>query len=216
AQYREAMAEPNTARLHSLPMEVEASYVAEMARAEMVKRYGEEAYTAGYRVITTLSGRLQQAANTALRAALLDYDQRHGYRGPEGRVSLAEHAESEAWERALSGYMVSGGLSPALVIQVEDQSAKVYRKGGETVELKWENLAWAQPYIDENRRGPAPKTAGDIFRPGDIVRLQPLPDGDWRLAQLPAVEGAFVVVAPNDGKITALVGGFDFNQSKFN
>lgn len=216
AQYQEAVAEPNTAQLHSLPVEVEASYVAEMVRAEMVQRYGEEAYTAGYRVITTLSGRLQQTANTALRAALLDYDRRHGYRGPEGHFSLAEHAEPEAWERVLSGYAVVGGLPPALVIQVEDRSAKVYRKGGETVELEWEGLAWAQPYINENYRGPAPKTAGDVLKPGDVVRLQPLPDGGWRLAQLPAVEGAFVALGPHDGRITALVGGFDFNQSKFN
>ncbi len=216
AQYREALGEPNTAQLHSLPIEVEASYVAEMARAEMVQRYGEEAYTAGYRVITTLSGRLQQAANTALRAALLDYDQRHGYRGPEGHFNLAEHANPEAWERALSGYAFIGGLSPALVIQVEDRGAKVYRKGGETVELEWEDLSWAHPYINENHRGPAPKTAGDVLKSGDVIRLQPLPDGGWRLAQLPAVEGAFVALGPNDGGIAALVGGFDFNQSKFN
>ncbi len=216
AQYRAAVSEPDTARLYSLPTEVNAPYVAEMVRAEMVRRYGEEAYTAGYRVVTTVDGRLQQTANAAVRAALLKYDQRHGYRGPEGHFDLAQHPGPEAWDRLLGGYAVIGELLPGLVVRVEGQSATVYRRGGATVELEWNGLSWAHPYINENKRGPAPKTAAEILKPGDIVRLQPLPEGEWRLAQLPAVEGAFVALDPRDGAIRALVGGFDFNRSKFN
>jgi penicillin-binding protein 1A len=214
-QHRAALAEPDSARLHALAIEVEAPHVAEMVRTEMMRRFGEEAYTGGYRVYTTLEARLQRTATAALRTALLEYDRRHGYRGAERRVDLAAHPDSAAWERLLAVPAV-GQLVPALVLEVGEQSVTAMRRGGELVELDWAALSWARPYIDENRRGPAPKTAADILSRGDLIRLQALPEGGWRLAQVPAVEGALVALAPRDGAALALVGGFDFAASKFN
>jgi penicillin-binding protein 1A len=217
AQYRQALAEPDSARLHALAPEVHAPHVAEMVRAEVVQRFGEEeAYTAGLRVFTTIDARAQGAANAALRAGLLAYDERHGYRGPEARFDLAAHADEAAWESLLGGQRPVGGLLPGLITAVEERGAEVYLRGGEIATLGWEALSWARPFITENRQGPAPQSATDVVQPGDLVRLQALPEGGWRLAQVPAVEGALAAVAPRDGALLSLVGGFDFFSSKFN
>ncbi|MDO9372413.1 MAG: penicillin-binding protein 1A [Gammaproteobacteria bacterium] len=220
ADYKAALAEPETAQRHALEIEVEAQHVAEMVRAEMVSRYGEDAYTGGYKVYTTLDTRLQPAANQALRAGLLEYDKRHGYRGPERHIELTLLLQPEDWTRILEGSPEVGRVQAALVLKVAAQSVTVFQPALGTLELPWAGLSWARPYIDENHRGPAPKTALEFLKPGDIVRIEPLPgnqaDQQWGLSQLPAVEGALVALNPNDGAIIALAGGFDFYQSNFN
>ncbi|RMD79730.1 MAG: penicillin-binding protein 1A, partial [Gammaproteobacteria bacterium] len=222
AAYRRALAAPITARSHRLRPEVEAAYAAELVRAQLLARYGERAYTMGLAVRTTLDGRLQQAAVAALRGALEAYDRRHGYRGPEARVSLPPGAGPEAWRRALAGRAVLGGLRPAVVVAVGERAAAAYIKdpalpeGGRLGLLPWEGLSWARPYRDENHRGPAPRSAGEVVAVGDVVRVRPRPDGAWDLAQLPQVEGALVALRPEDGSVAALAGGFDFRRSKFN
>jgi penicillin-binding protein 1A len=182
-----------------------------------VRRYGGEAYTAGYRVYTTLDNRLQEGANRALRTALLEYDRRHGYRGALRKLELDLAVPShEEWDRVLREIGVVGGLRPGLVLEVSEKEAVVYLHGGQQVLVPWEGLKWARTYISDNQRGPVPKMATDIVQTGDIVRLQSLADDTWYLAQEPLVSGALVSLSPRDGAIMALVGGFDYYQSKFN
>lgn len=213
---QQAIAEPATARFHGQMVEVEAPYVAEMTRAAMVERYGADAYTAGFRVFTTVDARLQKAANQALRDGLLDYDRRHGYRGPERHVELEDFPDEQARDRLLQDIGNVGRLRVGLVVAVEDQQASVYLGRGKQIQLTWEALEWARPYIDENRRGPQPEKAADVVKPGDVIRVEVGADDQWLLAEVPDVAGALVALDPNNGAIRALVGGFDFYQSKFN
>jgi penicillin-binding protein 1A len=210
---------PVTATLHSASLEVEAPYLAEMVRAEMVERYGTDAYTEGYRVITTIDSRLQTAADEAVRTALHEYDQRHGYRGPEQHLDLSTQRDPQAWSALLKEIKTVGNLRPALVIKVEEKTAEVYLEDGSTQRLEWEALQWARHDIDENSLGPWPKQASDILKPGDIIRLRTeLTDKGpvTLLAQIPTVEGALVSLRPDDGSLVALVGGYDYYHSKFN
>ncbi|NIR28554.1 MAG: penicillin-binding protein 1A [Gammaproteobacteria bacterium] len=215
--YRAAVNAPVTARLHALSVEVEAPYVAEMVRAEMEAREGAEAYTRGLRVHTTIDSRLQRLANQALRVGLVDYDRRHGYRGPVAQVTLPENPEdTAALDALLAEHRVIGGLVPAIVLAVSEKQATVYGRGGVgEITLPWEALSWARPHISENRLGPEPKAAGDILAPGEVVHIERRAD-KWLLAQLPEVEGALVALDPDEGSIRALTGGFDFRHSKFN
>jgi penicillin-binding protein 1A len=184
-----------------------------MVRAQMEERVGEAAYTAGFTVYTSAHSRLQQAANAALREALIDYDRRHGFRGPELRVEPGASADAAA--RAVADIPAVGGLQAGVVVSVEGQTAAVLTDRFGEIAIGWEGLSWARPYIDENRRGEEPKQAADILAPGDVVRVEPFEEG-WRLAQVPDVEGAIVALDPADGAIVALAGGFDFFRSKFN
>ncbi len=215
-QYDKARANGVTASLHALGTDLEAPYVAEMARAWMVDKYGTDAYTAGYRVYTTVDAHLQDIANKALRNDLLAYDQRHGYRGPEGHVDLSNKISFDQWDDALAAYGTVGSLLPALVVEVDDQSAIAYNPTIGMVPLEWAGLVWARPYMDDNTLGATPAHAGDILKNGDIIRIQWQDDCNFHLAQVPAVSGALVSLRPVDGAIQALVGGFDFYNSKFN
>ena len=214
--YREALAEPDQASLHAPVVEVEAPWVAEMVRDYMVGRFGETAYSAGYRVVTTLDGDRQQAANRALRSALLAYDRRHGYRGAIRHVELDGAATEEDWAGLLEGERSVGGLQPALVTAVEGQTAHLYLADFGVSELGWDGLSWARPYQTVNRVGPEPARAADVLAPGDVIYVERLADGGWRLAQLPEIEGALVSLRPRDAAVQALAGGFSFYRSKFN
>ncbi|HTT07569.1 MAG TPA: penicillin-binding protein 1A [Gammaproteobacteria bacterium] len=238
AQYDEAMRAPIATSLHGLPIEVEAPDMAEMVRSALIEKYGEEtATTSGFRVYTTLDSRLQEAANTALRTALIDYDRRHGYRGAERHVDLPPNSAQTQWATALANDEVSVDLLPGIVTAVADKSIDVYTPTAGVIHVEWPGLSWAAPYIDKDKHGPAPKTARETVKVGDIVRVQLAADeepGDdsarkkkseaavkpsqrqWRLAQIPAVQGALISMVPGDGAIRALVGGFDYAHSKFN
>jgi penicillin-binding protein 1A len=233
----EAASAPNTAAWHGQAIEASAPHVAEMARDMALARYGESAYTSGHRVITTVDSRLQEAANEALVKALLDYDTRHGYRGAEARVVVPAGSGAEQWRSALAEKRVSGGLEPALVLSVDGQTATVFSAAHGELTLTWDGLRWGRPYLSHDAVGAAPENAAQIVAPGDIVRIArivaaaPSSAGaaseaaqavaaaepmQWRLAQLPAVEGALVSLDPQDGRVLALVGGFDYERSKFN
>ena len=215
-----ARAEPSNASLYDAPIDVSAAYVAEMVRAEMVSRYGEDAYTSGLRVYTTIDARLQGAANTSLRQALLEYDQRHGYRGVEHKIELVDNPVLEElfpdWDRELDARGEYGNLLPALVVKVSAQTAQVYLEGGKLIDLPWEGMSWAAPYKSANAIGNAPEKAEDIFKPGDVIRVYTDAANAWRLGQIPDAQGALVALDPNDGAVRALVGGYDFYRSKFN
>jgi penicillin-binding protein 1A len=215
-QYRQALDEPDAASLHAATIEVQAPYVAEMVRAYMVEQFGGDAYSAGYRVFTTLDGKRQNAARSAVRDGLLAYDRRHGYRGVVRHFELEPDASVEDFDDLLKETKTIGSLLAALVVEVEGQSARIYLAGQGYADLDWEAIAWARSYVSVNQRGPEPKSADQVIQRGDLIRVEALPEGRWRLAQVPVVSGALVSVHPQDGALQALVGGFDFYQSKFN
>ena len=213
--YKTALAEPDEARVHTIQAEITAPYLAEMVRDEMVKQYGEEAYTSGFDVVTTVESSLQAEANRALRDDLLEYSQRHGYRGPEGHVDLSGIAADDQ-PKLLKDYPAWGGVEAGLITAVEDRSAKVILRDGRTITIEWSGLSWARPYKGVNVMGSAPGKASDVVAVGDIIRLDSNDKGKWRLTQLPRVQGALVSLRSDDGAVVALVGGFDFSLSKFN
>jgi penicillin-binding protein 1A len=218
-EMEEAMKMPVVARMHKSQAEVEAPYIAEMVRAEMVRMFGEKAYTTGYRVYTTIDKKSQTAAKNAITKTLLEYDRRHGYRGAEQHFKIQPEADSSTLDRFLQDIKKVGVLTPALVTRVQDKTAHIYLGSGQHARIEWEGLEWARPYINENRRGKALKQASDILKPGDLVRVLTTTTGEktgWLLSQIPAIQGALVSLDPNDGAIRSLVGGYDYYQSKFN
>ena len=214
---------PLAAAKHALRSDTVAPYVAELVRQYMIQTYDEKTYAGGFHVYTTLNAKHQQAAVRALRAGLLDYEHRHGYRGPAGHVTIRGKPDAENLDDALKDFRTVGDLLPGVVLKVEEKSAQVYTQDGATVELGWGGLSWARRYIDENTLGGAPKNAADVVKPGDIIYLEAIEDtqqlqetGAWRLAQIPEVAGGLVALRPSDGAVLALTGGFDFAQSSFN
>jgi len=213
ADYDAAVAAPVESQEHGPRVEIDAPYVAEMVRTEMASRYGDDAYTAGYKVTTTLDSRLQHAADWSLRAALLEYDRRHGYRG---RVARVASTDETGMGEALDNTPEVGGLIPAVVTAVGAKSATVRTESG-TVEIPWDGgLSWAKKGDDKGTLGPAPRVPSDVVAAGDVVYVLPAGGGQAYLAQVPLIQGAFVALDPQDGAIVALVGGFDYYQSKFN
>jgi penicillin-binding protein 1A len=187
-----------------------------MARAEVVSRYGDDAVNQGYRVYTTIDGRLQTAANRALRIGLIEYSRRHGYKGPLKQLPLDEHTTAARFDAALSDVPEVGGLHPAVVVSVAPQSARVYIRSMGFAQIDWDGLSWAHRRISDTRVGPAPKRADEVLQRGDVVYVVTNDQGVAVLAQLPEAQGALVALDPNDGAIVALVGGFDYFDNKFN
>lgn len=214
--YDAAMKESDLAQAHEAPVEVDAPYFAELVRQEAIERLGNNALTDGYVVKTTLNSTNQEAANRALREALMTYDRRHGWRGAEGHVDLAADAAREQWDQALSDYRPIAGLVPALVTELAKDHATLQLADGQAVSLAFEAVEWARPRIDEDRRGAAPKNISSVLKRGDVVRLQLDAEGNWKLTQIPAAEAAIVALNPEDGAIESMVGGFSFLRSKFN
>lgn len=216
AAFLEASEAPVTARYHSREIEVYAPYVAEMVRTQLFEEYGEEIYTSGFNVYTTIRGEHQQAANKALQTALLEYDRRHGYRGPVAEIELAESEDKATLESKLEDYESIGPLKPAVVTQVSDESATIFIRQVGFAELSLGSMKWARKKLSTNSRGAVPKTVSDVMKAGDIIRVENMQGESWKLAQLPEAQGALVAVAPFDGAVTALNGGFDYFNNKFN
>jgi penicillin-binding protein 1A len=221
--YDEAMTWEMTSRLYGAAVELNAPYVAEMVRSEMLKRYGEGTYTDGYQVVTALDSRLQKAANYSLRNGLLEFTRRRGYRGPITAVDLSDEILAKPFTewpigiREMLEQYAPGGLSVALVTAVhEDNTASILLRGGKTDTLPWSGIRWANPFINRDTFAPAPETAAEVLAPGDLIYVMPTTKGTWALAQVPEVQGAVVSIDPYDGAVTALTGGFDFTTSKFN
>jgi len=222
-EYEAAMDTPMESTLHGTDKELQADYVAEMVRREMLSRYGEGTYTAGYQVVTSLDSRLQAAADYALRNGLLEFTRRRGFRGPISNFELPPNllkTRFAEWPveilQTLDQY-APGGLSVALVTQLnENNSAGIIFKNGEPGLLPWSGMSWAKPFIDPTTTGPAPEAITDVLAPGDVIFVMPTTAGFWALAQVPEAQGAVVSVDPQDGAITSLAGGFDFATSKFN
>ena len=212
-----ANAEPVVARAHTPLYSIDAQYVAEMARLELRKRFGPQAETAGYKVYTTIDGRLQAAANRAVRLGLIEYDRRYGYRGPVGHADLQESAEGSELEAVLDEYPAMGLLTPAVVTGVAERAAQVYVKGYGHEVIAWDGLSWARRSLDQGESvGPALKDAAEAVSRGDIVYV--VTDGHHgaQLVQVPEAQAALVSLDPNDGAVAALVGGFDYFANKYN
>jgi len=210
-----ANAEPILGRAHAPLFDVEAPYVAEMARLEIRNRFGTAAESAGYKVYTTVDGRLQTAANRALRIGLIEYDRRHGWRGPLGRSDMTAASPPEQLDSVLEEYGPIGDLVPAVVLSAQDRSTSVFVKGFGPARIDWDGLSWARPQRSD-ALGAAPKTAADIASVGDIVYVVTDGHGSAQLAQLPEAQSALVALDPNDGAIVSLVGGFDYFTNKYN
>ncbi|MEK6807333.1 MAG: penicillin-binding protein 1A [Pseudomonadota bacterium] len=209
-QQQQASAEPLSAREARPGSEVEADFVAEMVRAELIARYGEQAYETGYTVITTIDSKRQTAAVTALRAGLSAYDERRGWRGAEARLPAEAMAELKLKtdephplvSAALESKPAVAELIPAMVLEFAPERLRLWSAQG-VVELKQEGFSWAN-FSKDNR--PAP---------GDLVRVRRT-GKTWRLAQIPEAQGALVALDPHDGAIQSLSGGFDFFHNKYN
>ena len=215
-RFLEADSAPVTASLHSPSIDLEAPYVAEMVRKHLVEEYGDNTYSDGYVVTTTIRDTLQVAANRALNLALLEYDERHGYRGPEQHYELTPDMAGDGWDQLLDAHAAIADLVPALIIEERGFTASAWVAGSGRIALDWNSMGWARRYINENVRGPAPRNIGEIVKVGDIVRVRKDASGRWRLAQIPDIEGGLVSLDPHNGATLALVGGFDFYRSKFN
>ena len=222
AEYQAALAEPVLGRRYGTETQLDAPYVAEMVRAEMYRKFGAAAYTAGFKVTTTIDSRLQKAANRALHDTLLAYDERHGYRGPLAHVDLpsgvAEGGASAASELrgVLDDYPRVVDYEAAIVLGVEPESARVFfaDRGEQTIDFT--AVSWAAPFINDDAVGTRPTSMQEVLKRGDVVRFRRDAAGNWRLAQIPEVEGAFASVDPLDGSVVALTGGFDFYLSNYN
>ncbi|OQW95430.1 MAG: hypothetical protein BWK79_02520 [Beggiatoa sp. IS2] len=243
--YETAVNTTNTAKLHKTTLEAESPYIAEMVRAYMVERFGDDAYTVGYKVFTTIDATLQKAAQIALRNTLFHYDERHysdrqSYRGKLDHVELPSNVANieDLASTILHDYPVYGGLLPSLVLKVTDRTIVAYNRRVGQFEISGNDLTWARRYLSERRRGDVilvrairnPSTPQNPIYKTDknvtshkgasaatkTAEANSSPTRRWRLAQIPQVQGALVSLRPDDGAIVTLVGGFDFRQSKFN
>ena len=196
---------PDNTRVH-------AEYVAEMARQLIFAQYGDEAYTRGLNVYTTLNSAQQDTAYQALRRGIMDYERRQKYRGPEKFVNLPTGAQEleEAIDEALGEHPDNGDLMSAMVLEATPRKIVAVRQSGDAIEITGEGLKPAQSGLSDK----APPNIK--LRRGAVIRVMKTPKDTWEITQLPEVEGAFVAMDPRTGAIKALVGGFDFGKSKFN
>ena len=213
AQYEGALAAPVTAgqdhgNNKTNPVRYEAQYVAEMVRQEIVSRYGDKAYTGGFTVTTTLSSSRQAAADRALRRDLLAYDARHGWRGAETTIDTGLLDDATKRRGALDEIATRGGLVPAVVLGTSGSTLRLATAQYGEIDLAAAQMPWLS----------AGQSASKLGKRGDVVRLAYTGSKDkpWTLAQIPKVQGALVAMDPHTGAVQALVGGFDYNLSKFN
>ncbi|WP_265947193.1 penicillin-binding protein 1A [Dechloromonas sp. A34] len=197
---------------HSLQFEAHADHVAEMVRQELYAQYKGEVYTQGFNVYTTLDKAEQNAAYDSVRRNVLAYDQRHGYRGPEGFVELPDDPDEQedAIDRALAKHPGSDNLIAAVVTEVSAKRVRAEPASGDTLEIKGDGLRFAARALQANAKM-------DIkIRVGSVIRVSQDAKGRWSIAQMPEVDAAFVALNAEDGSYRALVGGFDFARNQFN
>jgi penicillin-binding protein 1A len=217
ATYEAAINEPNTASYHGTTLDVQAPYISEMARQDVINRFGDKAYSDGYKVYTSVDSAMQATAQAAVLKGLLSYDLRHGYRGPELHLKASNDTDLLDWQDQLQSIPTLGGQEPAAIVDVQDKSIKVIMSNGDFVDLQWEQgLADTRPYFTEDSRGAAYKSATEFLKAGDVVRVTRDSDDQWRFSQVPAIQAALISLDPLDGAIRSLVGGLDFNQSHYN
>lgn len=217
AQFKEAVNKPINVSYHAPQIEFSAPYIAEMARQFMYDKFGENAYTDGYKVYTTISKTDQLAAEQAVQKNIIDYDIRHGYRGPE---KILWKNNEKAWDddqiqNTLKKYSCYSGMCPGVVTQSSDVEANVVLTDKSKIVIAFQDMKWARPFISDTKQGSFPKKVSDTLKPGQLIWVKKIND-KWALAQIPAVNAALVSLDSDNGAIKAIVGGYDFYLSKFN
>ena len=211
SDYNAAINEPDNSTYHGSIAKIDAAYAAEMVRQQVIKKYGLKAYTEGYTAITTIDSRLQEKATNSVQSGLIAYDKRHGYRGVQ-QSAIPE----ENWQQALKDARSFGDLEPAIGSFVADDHLQIQDSDGQTLPLNWANgLDGLRLFKTASTRSAPIESAHDIFQVGDLIQIQKQ-DGFVQLAQLPTAQAAMVALSPKEGGIKALVGGFDYRQSRFN
>ena len=209
-QYTDAAKAPLSVKREAGEFTVHAEHVAEMVRQAVYEQYPDDVYTRGFRVYTTIRKADQEAAYVALRKGVLEYDRRHGYRGPEAFVELAENANEEDYDEALSDHGDNDDLLAALVLSASAKEVRAVTRAGEAVSISGDGLKFVTRSLDDKA---LPQKR---VRRGSVIRVQKDEKKVWQIVQLPEAESAFISVDPNDGAIRALVGGFDFSRNKYN
>ena len=222
--YVTAYLSPVSAKLNTASIELRAPYVAEMVRAQMEERFGNDAYILGYDVFTTVDSKLQEAARQSLRKNIEKYDIRHGYRGPEGKINYGKLLNSDLeYDLEISKKNISKFLNsyyeinknvPAVVLNVDKYSIKVYSKYNKLIDIHIDDILIKNQYFDVNYRKKI-KNFYSVLSIGDVIRIKEV-NNKWKLSQVPNVNGALVSIDSNSGAISALSGGYDFRISKFN
>ncbi len=216
AQYEQSVDTPVATSYHGRVVDIEAPHVAEMARKELVEKFGPDVYTSGFVAYTTVDSRLQMIANNAVQEGLLEYDKRHGYRGPIAQLPVpADGIHPELWAEQLRAYPKTAFTLPAAVLSVSENGAKAVLPNRQEISISFDSMRWAARQLSRSRVGDSPQTPSDVVSVGDIIYVEP-GNNDWVFSQLPDVEGALVALHPKNGALLALIGGFDFNLSHFN
>ena len=211
-QYQAAVTEQDNASYHGSISELDAAYIAEMVRQQVITKFGLKAYTKGYSAITTIDSGMQKSAVKALQAGILAYDKRHGYRGPE-QTAIAENE----WESVLRKTSILGGLEPAIVSEVAEDHLTLLNRNGELEDLNWvDGLQGLRLFKTVNARSAPIESAADVFKRGDLIRVIRSANNSLQLAQVPEVQSALIALNPQDSAIRSLVGGFDYRHSRFN
>ena len=211
-QALEAKAEPLRIRPNNDKGRIHAEYVAETVRQLMFAQYGQETYTRGLHVYTTLQSTEQNAAYKALRQGIMDFERRQVYRGPEKFIALPTNPKDmeDAIDEVLDDHPDNGDVMSAVVLEASPKKIVAIRQNAEQLEITGDGLKPAQSGLSD-KAGPNIK-----IKRGAVIRVVQTPKGTWEITQLPEVEGAFVAISPQDGSVRALVGGFDFEKNKFN
>ena len=214
-QLQLAQQQPIVAKRGNQDFGTKAEYLLEMVRQAIYEKFKEDTYTQGFKVYTTIRQQDQLIAYQAVRTGVLDYDRRHGYRGPEGFIALPKDSPSANYstdqlEEALQDISDSDDLIPAVVLEASPKLIRAYCKGGEIAEISGDALLFVQAAL--TKKSPL----NQRINVGSLIRLQKDNKMVWQISQLPEVEAAFVSGNPRDGAIYSLIGGFDFNRSQFN
>lgn len=210
AQFKQAQTEPLVTKHGNQEFSIKSDYLTEMVRQAVYQKYQEDTYTQGFKVYTTIRAQDQMAAYQAVRRGVLEYDRRHGYRGPERFIDLRRDSSEEYIEEALQDSTDNDDLLPAVALSVSPTEIQAYCKGGERISINAEGLRFAQRALSDK------VALNQRIVPGSVIRVQKNEQGAWQISQLPQVESAFVSGNPQDGAIYSLIGGFDFNHNQFN
>ena len=210
-EFNEAISEADKAKYYGSTSDVIADYAAEMIRQQVLSEFGLSAYTDGYTAVASLDSNLQTAGVNALKKGVDQYDKRHGYRG----VEIKQVPESN-WEEQINSSSIVGNLEPAIITQIFKDRLILKTKTTENEILMETSLASLSLYIDPNTSKENKESLEEIFNVGDLIRIKRDTNNIILLAQIPNIQAALVALAPADGAIKALVGGYDFEQSRFN
>lgn len=215
--YQDALKQPLRFKASKQSRDLAADYVAEIVRESLYAKYQEDIYSSGLNVYTTIRKANQEAANAAIREGVLDYDSRHGFRGPEKVLDLNKllpNNQLNGLDEALDDFEESNGFIPAIITSLSQKSIHAHTKTGEDIEITGKGLALVTKTLNEKTPAKRLLEAGAVIRVSKIPGLKE--SKGWRVVQLPQVESALIALDPETGAVRALVGGFDFNRNKFN